>query len=389
MVNSVARTISSISVSGTNVFLTLSSPVVYGNIITVTYTQPSENPLQTPEGGQAATISAQPVTNNVTMANSPPVIVVNYVASSYSGFINEINASGSYDLNNDILSYIWVVPDNIPVSSKNNSIIQFLCPIVNAPQTFEFKLIISDGKTTQSKAFLVEILPYKPELQAAEILNVEASGFQSPNFSHNILDGNIETMWAEIGDNQWLIMELNELFNIQHVEIAFPGGEKRESYFDILGSEDRLTWEPILTKSSSCSFSGDLQVFDFPPSKTEKEFRYVKLVGHTNSVDSWNFISEFKIFGYKHKNPTSYDEQQVKLYPNPANKLVNIRIDDPTLKPDFIRIINLAGKIVFKDKVNPDIKQLQIPINLVEGAYIVQMGSGNLTRFTQKLIVGK
>jgi hypothetical protein len=184
-------------------------------------------------------------------------------------------------------------------------------------------------------------------------------------------------------------MELKELFNIQHVMIAFQPGQKRESYFDILCSKDKVTWEPILTKSSSCGFSGDLQVFDFPLSKTEEEFRYVKLVGHSNSADSWNYISEFKIFGYKHRNTTSYDEQPVKLYPNPAHELVNIRIDDSTIKPDFIRIINLAGKIVFQDKMNPDIKELQIPLKLAEGAYIVQMGSGDLTLFTQKLIVGE
>jgi uncharacterized repeat protein (TIGR02059 family) len=388
-VNSVARTASSVSVSGTKVLLTLSNPVVYGNIITVDYTKPSVNPLQTPAGGQAATLSAQNVTNNVTMVNSPPVIVVNYPASSYSGFVNEINAGDSYDPNNDKLSFTWLIPDNISVSSTIGSKIKFLSPIVIASQIFEFTLQISDEKTIQSKVIPIEIIPYKPELEVAEISNVDASSFQTPNFPKNILDGNIGTMWAVIGDNQWLIMGLKESFNIQHVKIAFHPGEQRESYFDILGSEDRLTWELILTKSSSCGFSGDFQVFDFPPTKTEKEFRYVKLVGHSNSGNSWNYISEFKIFGYKHKNPTNFDEQPIHLYPNPANQLVNIRIDDSTLKPDFIRIINLAGKIVFQDKVNPDIKELQIPINLVEGAYIVQMGSGKLTQFTQKLIIGK
>jgi hypothetical protein len=142
-----------------------------------------------------------------------------------------------------------------------------------------------------------------------------------------------------------------------------------------------------LTKSASCAFSGDIQVFDFPPSKTGKEFRYVKLVGQSNSVDSWNYISEFKIFGYKHHNPTSYEMQPVKIYPNPAREFINIRIDETTLKPDFIRIINLSGKIFFQDKVNPDNKDFQIPINLIQGVYIVQMGSGDLTLFTQKLIV--
>ena len=64
-VNSAARTVNTVAISGTKIMLTLASAVVYGDIVTVTYTKPSSNPLQTVSGGQAVTISAQPVTNNV------------------------------------------------------------------------------------------------------------------------------------------------------------------------------------------------------------------------------------------------------------------------------------------------------------------------------------
>ena len=77
-------------------------------------------------------------------------------------------------------------------------------------------------------------------------------------------------MWSANGGDQWIILELKESFNIQHIKLAFQPGQKKESYFDIFGSNDKENWEPILTKSKSCAFSGDLQVFDFPPSKTEK-----------------------------------------------------------------------------------------------------------------------
>ena len=53
MVNSVARTVNSVSISGTKVTLTLAGPVVSGNTITVAYTKPATNPLQTTSGGQA------------------------------------------------------------------------------------------------------------------------------------------------------------------------------------------------------------------------------------------------------------------------------------------------------------------------------------------------
>jgi uncharacterized repeat protein (TIGR02059 family) len=58
------RTINAVSVSGTKVQLTLAAPVVYGDVVTVSYTKPSVNPLQASSGGQAASISGKPVTNN-------------------------------------------------------------------------------------------------------------------------------------------------------------------------------------------------------------------------------------------------------------------------------------------------------------------------------------
>ena len=73
LVNSSSRSVSSVAVSGTKVMLTLSSPVVYGNTVTVSYTKPSSNPLQTSIGAQAATLSAQTVTNNI---NAPTPVYV-------------------------------------------------------------------------------------------------------------------------------------------------------------------------------------------------------------------------------------------------------------------------------------------------------------------------
>jgi uncharacterized protein YjdB len=319
--------------------------------------------------------------------NSPPVIVVNYKSSSYSGFVNEINASGSYDSNKDNLTYSWVVPSNVPVSSMTGSTIKYLSPIVSSSQKVEFTLKISDGKTTQSRIIPIEILPYKPDLEVAEISNIEASSFQPPYYPYNIIDGNIGTMWSAEGENQWLIIELKKSFFVEHVKLAFQPGQRRESYFDILGSNDKLNWESILTKSSSCDFSGDLQVFEFPSSKAGKEFSYVKLVGLGNSIDQWNSISELKIFGYPHHNSLTYEKLAAKIYPNPAREYITIRIDDSRLLPDFIQIVNLSGTILLKEELDPNIRELEIPINLKEGTYIVMLGSGNLTLFAQKLIV--
>lgn len=405
-VNSVTRTINSVAITGSKVLLTLSSPVVYGDIITISYTKPTANMLQTSSGGQAASISAKPVTNKVAyvpppppppppptttnppiVTNSPPVIVINSPTSISSGFVGEIDASTSYDPNHDNLSYSWVVPSNIPVSSTSASKIKFLGPVLDDTRTFDFKLNISDGKTVRSQTVSVDVVPYKPELEVADIVKIEASEFQPPHSPYNIIDGNIGTMWSADGDNQWLILDLKEPFTIQHLKLSFLPGQEWASYFDIYGSEDDQAWEPILVKATSCDFSGDLQVFDFPPSKAAKEFNFIKFVGHTNSANNWNYISEIKIFGYNHHNPTSFELQPVKLFPNPANYFVNIRIDDLSMRPDFIKIMNLSGKIVFQNKMDPDVLDFQFPLNLERGIYVIQIGAGDLTLYTQKLII--
>ena len=68
-VNSLTRSINSVSISGTKVSLTLSSPIANDNVVTVAYTAPSSNPLQTPAGGKATSVTAQSVTNRV----NPPL----------------------------------------------------------------------------------------------------------------------------------------------------------------------------------------------------------------------------------------------------------------------------------------------------------------------------
>lgn len=70
-VNNVTRSISSLSVSGKNVYLNLSSPVKYGETVTLSYTKPSQNPLQCTGGTQAETIASKSVTNSLSAPVAP------------------------------------------------------------------------------------------------------------------------------------------------------------------------------------------------------------------------------------------------------------------------------------------------------------------------------
>jgi hypothetical protein len=401
-VNSTDRSVNSVLISGTQVILTLSEPVSYGNTVTVAYTQPSTNPLQTTAGGKATSFAPKTVTNRVNavdppvivtpppstvVPNTPPIPVVSYEAENYSGFKGVLDASGSYDTDNDKLSYSWKIPDNIPVSSKHAAIIEFLAPVIQDSRVYEFVLTVSDGKASKSMNIPIEVLPYKPDLKMADIVIVEATAYDLNDEPSLVLDGNTNTMWSCKGEEQYLLLKLKSRFNITHIMLSFHPEHVQESVFDILCSFDGKNWDLIFEKAKSCPFSGNLQIFNFPDAKPENEYRFVKLVGHGNSVDNWNYVSEVRIFGYPHTYPTEYGTPQVKIYPNPANELVNIVIDEPNYKPDFIRIVSLAGEMIYNDRIDPEIRQLQVPVNFMKGVYIIQMGTGEITSFSHKLIV--
>ena len=210
-VNSTARSINSVAISGTKVQLTLISPVLYGDVVSITYTQPTANPLQTAGGGKAASISTKSVTNNciiVSTTNDPPVVVINFPKTIYAGFISEIDATSTYDPNNDPLTVGWTVSNDVPVSTAKSLKTQFLAPVADNSQMVDFQLIVSNGKISSSKDITINVLPYKPELSFVRITNIEASDFQSPDYPVNILDGNTETKWSSNGDNKWLIRNL-------------------------------------------------------------------------------------------------------------------------------------------------------------------------------------
>ena len=65
LVNSAVRTVNSVTVSGTKVQLKLASEIKWGDIVTLAYTKPASNPLQTVSGTTTSSISAQPVANNL------------------------------------------------------------------------------------------------------------------------------------------------------------------------------------------------------------------------------------------------------------------------------------------------------------------------------------
>ncbi|MBN1186535.1 MAG: right-handed parallel beta-helix repeat-containing protein [Bacteroidales bacterium] len=392
-VNSTSRAISSAAIVTGKVRLTLASKVVYGDIVTISYTIPPINPLQTSSGGQAESISLQPVTNkcfNPVIPNKLPVIDIRQNETEIlSGFVYELDASATYDSDGDPLTYSWDVPAQFPVSSTTDLKIRYLTPVVSAPQTFNFTLTVNDTRDIVTKSISITVNPYKPELGIAKIDLIEASNYSFSDLPDNVNDGNLSTKWSIDGDNQWLTMRLTDPFKLDHVQIAFLPTQKYESYFDILASKDNILWEPILTRVPSCDFSGNLQNFDFSVEKNNISYSYIKLVGHGNSLNTMNNYSEIKLFGTigeKSSDP-AIQPDNISIYPNPATDFINVLVLEPPSETQLLRIFDYSGVLRFTASIEPAVNNLQIPLNLHPGAYVAQVLLGKIIVYAKQLIV--
>lgn len=111
------------------------------------------------------------------------------------------------------------------------------------------------------------------------------------NVPENVADGDFNTRWSASGDGQWISFELEEPKEITALGIAFYSGSKRSTAFDIEISQDGVNWETILSATSS-GFTEDLEKYKTKPFTS----KYVRFVGHGNSLNAWNSVSEIRFY---------------------------------------------------------------------------------------------
>jgi hypothetical protein len=77
------------------------------------------------------------------------------------------------------------------------------------------------------------------------------------------------------------------------VRLAFLNGDTRVYTFDVQLSSNGTSWTTVHSASSSGTTTA-LETYNFPNASA----RYVRIVGHGNSVNTWNSITETEIWGY-------------------------------------------------------------------------------------------
>jgi len=123
------------------------------------------------------------------------------------------------------------------------------------------------------------------------------------NLPENTYDNNLGSCWCSEGPGQWIQFDLGKVQPIGYVAINFMLQNIRYNLFDLLVSEDGVTWDTVYSGTSNQTPSqvdpSELQVFSFAPTTG----RYVKFVGQGNSTGGWNSLTEVQIYAPRTAGP--------------------------------------------------------------------------------------
>jgi poly(beta-D-mannuronate) lyase len=111
------------------------------------------------------------------------------------------------------------------------------------------------------------------------------------NVAANVLDNDLNTRWSANGDGQWIQFCLGTATTVSAVQIAFYNGNVRTSTFDIQVGNNGTAWTTVAANRVSSGTTLNLETFSFTPASA----KYVRIVGHGNSVNLWNSYTEVKI----------------------------------------------------------------------------------------------
>jgi uncharacterized repeat protein (TIGR02059 family) len=350
LVNSSSRAVSSVAVSGTKVVLTLSSPVAYGNAVTVSYTKPSTKPLQDLTGVQAATISDQKVTNNiVSLTNSGPTVSITD-PSDNSSFTAPANITITANASDAEGSVILVEFYNGTTRLGSKSAAPYSFTLDNVGQgTYSLTAVAIDneGATTTSSEVFVAVFDDTPPPTDNQLPTVTISSPGKGNKFENPSDIEIEVIAS---DPDGTISKV-ELFN---------GSEK---LVELTSAPYSYTWKGV-----------------------SAGIYHLKAIATDNSNETTTSAPVEFTVGDRPKYDAN--SEVINLYPNPNSGHFTIDFLVPLENPkNEIVISDLGGNQVYRETISAEetTKQFDLP-NVRSGIYIMTVISNEIF-VTKKILI--
>jgi uncharacterized repeat protein (TIGR02059 family) len=359
LVNSISRTVISISIAGNKVQLVLVSPVVAGNNVTVAYTKPASNPLQTPSGGQAATFGAQSVINNCTTVS--PLYVSSVIQNATPALL-EI----TFDLS---------LANIIPAASAFNVVVNSAPRNVNLVSVAGNKVRL----TLESAVVYGEVITVTYTKPASNPLQTPSGG-QVASFTAQVVTNNcdppspvyvssvIENSTPAIVEITYNLSMSDKIPPVSAFNVQVNSQNREVTSVSVAGNVVRLTlikeviYEDTVIISYTEPASDPLQ--------------------STSGGIAASFINLLVTNNCKPK-------ERITIYPNPTNDHLYIKLENLIHFPDLLRIINYSGQVVFEERLQSDVFNFDVSFNLDPGAYLLQFMSKNLTIFAQTLVISK
>jgi F5/8 type C domain-containing protein len=111
------------------------------------------------------------------------------------------------------------------------------------------------------------------------------------NIPANTVDNSLTTRWSANGDGQWLQLDLGSARTVGYVKVAVYNGNARSNIFEIQVSSTGSSWTTVWSGQSSGTTTAE-QTYEF----TDVSARWVRYLGHMNTVNGFNSVTEVSVF---------------------------------------------------------------------------------------------
>ena len=190
-------------------------------------------------------------------------------------------------------------------------------PAPSGWETFTWGVVGSATPTPTPSVTYVEVTPGGGSVTAST---------NDGNVPANTVDNNLATRWSGSGDGHWITFDLGTSRTVGYVSMAFFSGNVRQSRFDLQTSFDNASWTNVITGGLSSGTTTAEQAFDF----TDTSARYIRYLGHGNTVNAWNSLQEVSIFATLGDGPTPTPTPTPTSGPTPTPTPTSVVTPTPT-----------------------------------------------------------